>query len=372
MRQRGMGRIYQRKRTNHWWIQYHFRGKIHRESSGSDNRNVAAKLLRQRLGELGTGKLVGPAAERTTFEEMAQMILDDYEVNQRRSRDRVGYSLKHLRLAFGNDRGVDITTDRVNEYIRDRQAEGAAAGTIVQEIATLRRMFTLALQAGRLAQKPYIPAPRLNNARQGFFEEPEFLAVQKHLPDYLQPPIEFANLSGWRTQSEILPLRWTQVDFDAGVVRIEPGESKNDEGREFPFSALPALEALLRRQRQATTALERREGRVIPWVFHHDGKEIKDFRKAWRKAVKGAGIPWRIPHDFRRTAVRRLERAGVPRSVAMKLVGHKTESVYRRYAIVADADLREGVEKLAAMHGRALGLAERKVMSIIEPRSVAP
>ena len=58
----------------------------------------------------------------------------------------------------------------------------------------------------------------------------------------------------------------------------------------------------------------------------------------------------RIPHDFRRTAVRNLERAGVPRSVAMKLTGHKTESVYRCYAIVSESDLAEGVTKLAALH----------------------
>jgi len=57
----------------------------------------------------------------------------------------------------------------------------------------------------------------------------------------------------------------------------------------------------------------------------------------------------RLVHDLRRTAVRNLERAGVPRSVAMKLTGHKTEAVYRRYAIVAEADLREGVTKLAKL-----------------------
>jgi integrase len=61
------------------------------------------------------------------------------------------------------------------------------------------------------------------------------------------------------------------------------------------------------------------------------------------------GLPGLLVHDFRRTAVRRLERAGVARSVAMQLVGHKTEAVYRRYAIVSENELREAVEKLGAV-----------------------
>ena len=69
------------------------------------------------------------------------------------------------------------------------------------------------------------------------------------------------------------------------------------------------------------------------------------FRRAWLTACRRAGLPGRIPHDFRRTAVRNLERAGVPRSTAMKMVGHKTESIYRRYAIVDEAMLKEGAGK---------------------------
>ncbi len=114
------------------------------------------------------------------------------------------------------------------------------------------------------------------------------------------------------------------------------------------------LRDLLRKQRDATKEAERRLGRIIPWVFHRDGERIRDCYHAWRAACHRAGVlgtdgqPKR-PHDFRRTAVRNLERAGVPRSVAMQLIGHKTESIYRRYAITKERDLREGVKKLAAL-----------------------
>jgi integrase len=54
----------------------------------------------------------------------------------------------------------------------------------------------------------------------------------------------------------------------------------------------------------------------------------------------------RLPHDFRRTAVHNLEKAGVSRSAAMVMVGHETEAIYRRYAIVDAGALREAAAKL--------------------------
>jgi hypothetical protein len=92
----------------------------------------------------------------------------------------------------------------------------------------------------------------------------------------------------------------------------------------------PGQRAVLERQRERTTALEQAAGRIIPWIFHRNGKAIKSFRGAWNAACRLSGVPGRYAHDFRRTAVRNLERAGVARSTAMRIVGHKTESIYRR------------------------------------------
>jgi hypothetical protein len=172
--------------------------------------------------------------------------------------------------------------------------------------------------------------------------------VLAQLPDDLQPVFAVAYLTGWRVKSEILTRQWAHVDFQSGWLRLEPGETKNAEGRQFPLTL--ALRAVLERQRARTLAIEKATRTIIPWLFHRSGRPIKSFRRAWLTACTAAGLSGRIPHDFRRTAVRNLERAGVPRSTAMKMVGHKTESIYRRYAIVDEAMLKEGAAKLQTLH----------------------
>jgi integrase len=225
-------------------------------------------------------------------------------------------------------------------------------------LAILRRAFRLAERAGKAFCPPF-PTITVNNTRSGFFEEDQFREVLKHLPEEIRPVVTFAYHTGWRIRSEVLPLQWRHVDLLTGTVRLEPGTTKNGEGRLFPFGSLPELKDILQAQRQRTSELQAKTDRLISWVFHRNGRSIKDFRKAWEIACKSAGTLGMIPHDFRRTAVRNLERAGVSRSAAMKLTGHKTESVYRRYAILSEADLTEGVKKLAALTKRT-GKAQAK------------
>jgi len=365
---RGLGRVYQptyRDRNTHekrtsptWWIDYSFRGTKYRESSHSTKRQDAIRLLKQRMGEIGRGRFVGPDLERTTFENLAKIITDEHAVNRRRSITRMQTSLRALRGIFGLSLARDITFDRLNTYIAQRLATGIAPATVRNDLAILRRAFRLAERAGKAFCPPF-PAIRVSNTRSGFFEEDQFREVLKHLPADIRPAVTFAYHTGWRIRSEVLSLEWRHVDLSAGTVRLEPGTTKNEEGRLFPFGNLPELKEVLLTQRQRTIEVQAKTERLIPWVFHRSGRPIKDFRKAWNIACEAAGVPGRIPHDFRRTAVRNLERAGVSRSAAMKLTGHKTESVYRRYAIVSEADLAEGVKKLASLKQRK-GKAQAK------------
>ena len=207
-------------------------------------------------------------------------------------------------------------------------------------LVALRPAASSPSSTGSASRKsPVAEAP----ARSGFFEREQLDAVCRHLPSPIAAVVRFAFLTGWRVNSEVLTLRWANVDWTGESIRLEAGTTKSGEPRVFPFT--DELRDLLREQWATHDAL-RRSGTICSSVFHRTGKPIRSFIKIWRAACKSAGCPGRIPHDLRRTAVRNFERAGVPRSTAMAMVGHKTESIYHRYAIVDETSRREAAEKL--------------------------
>lgn len=392
MNNRGMGYVFQptyvdkgvRKKAATWWISFSVRGRRIRQNADTTNRADAVRLLKKRNGEVGIGKAVGPEIDRTTLDDLLGMVEADYTANGRRSLSRAQFAAKNLRAFFGGTYKVrDITTDRVTAY-QARRLEGEpcercdgsgriesspcgkcggagklipAAASVNYDLAILRRGFRLGARAGKVGSRPEFALLHVDNARKGFFEREQFQAVLRHLPDeQLKAVATVAYITGWRTHSELLSRQWRHVDFAAGWLRLDPGESKNGEGREFPFT--PGLRSVLEAQRERVRAIEKTTGAIIPWVFCRPlncrgteaGSRIKDFRTAWANGCRDAGVPGRLVHDFRRTAVRNLERAGVPRSAAMRMTGHKTESVYRRYAITDSAMLQEAGVKLAAFH----------------------
>ena len=335
------------KLQTRWWLKYRDAlGVVRREATETTKESEAKRLLKQREGAAVEGRVVLPRADRVTVAELLAELRQEYEANQRRSSRRLKFSIQRLEPFFGALRAARLTSTDVTRYKKQRQDEGAANGTINRELAALKRALSLAHRAERIQRVPYIEMLQEDNVRQGFFERDQFEAVRGRLPEHLRPLVTFAYATGWRIPSEVLRLQWRQIDFEAGTVRLEPGTTKNREGRTFVMTT--ELRACLEAVRERTTAFEREAGQIVPHVFHRDGKPIRDFRGAWRNACESAGLPGRLPHDFRRTAVRNLERAGVSRSVAMKMTGHKTEAVYRRYAIVSEQDLHEAAQKLTA------------------------
>lgn len=348
-----MGQL--RKRGKVWWIRYYRNGRRFEESAGKRSYDEARDLLKLREGDIAKGAAVTSKIGRLRFDAAAEDLKADYRINGKRSLEHVERHIDRLAKHFGGCRMSEITGADLRQYIDKRQDAGVANATINRELAALRRMFTLAIDAGKLIAKPKIKLLQENNARQGFFERDQFAAVLARLSPPLQAVATFAFWTGWR-RSEILALDWQRVDRKATIVRLDVGTTKNKDGREFAYGAIDDVRVMMERQWAAHEALKKLTPAVLcPLVFHRKGKAIKNLRKAWNAACEAAGCPGRLLHDCRRTTVRNLERAGVSRSVAMKLTGHKTENVYRRYAIVSSGDLADAAAKLQASTGTISG-----------------
>src|SRR5262245_40434338 len=328
-RKRRLGGGYRRGKV--WWIQFSHLGRVQRESSGSTRHADAVALLRRRQSEIETrGAALGVAKARISFPEAMRAVERDYEKNHHRSLEDLSRRItKHLVPHFGSVRLATIDTTAINAYVGARLEAGAAAATVNRELAIVKRSFRLAEIA-----RPKIAMLRENNVRKGFFEPDQIAAVVAHLPAALKGVIEFAAITGWRI-SEVLALEWRQIL--ATEVRLDPGTTKNAEGRTFPITA--ALRVVLDTQARDRDAL-RQQGVVVARVFTRNGRPIKRFRESWTNACTAAGVPGRFVHDLRRSAARNFVRAGIPERVAMQLTGHKTRSIFDRYAIVADGDLR--------------------------------
>ncbi|MFC1820290.1 tyrosine-type recombinase/integrase [Thermodesulfobacteriota bacterium] len=329
-----MGSIYKRGKV--WWIQYYRNGKPYQESSRSQKKMVARKLLDQREGEIAIGKLPGVHFDKVTFNDLSKNFLLDYEYNGRKSLERAQISVQHLEKFFEGTRIINITLTRIKAYIKTRLADGAANGTINRELAALKRMLKLGEQDGKVSRLPHIPKLEENNIREGFFEHEDYLSLLSALPSHLRGIVTFAYHTGWR-KSEILVLRWNRVDLKEGTVRLETGETKNKEARTIYLN--PELLKLLKIQNL-------RKNKNCLYVFHREGHRIKDFRGAWKKACKEADIEGKLFHDLRRTGVRNMVRAGIQEQVAMRISGHKTRTVFDRYNIVSSDDLQQAAIKM--------------------------
>jgi len=335
----GKGMIY--PRGNVWWIKFYDNGRPRYESSGSRKETDAKRLLSLRLGQVEQNNCPAPEAQKARFEDLALSLENEYRANGRRSLGHLLVRIAHLRRFFGSMRAISITTDHAWKYIVKRQEEGTKPATINRELAVLKRMFSLAAKATppKVARVPFIPTLQENNVRQGFFEYEEFERVRAALPEDLRPLVTFAYHTGWR-KSEVINLTWRQVDLHTGTVRLEPGTTKNKKPREIFLTG--ELLDVVQRQREIRDML-------YPdclWVCFRDGKQIKSFRRSWMTACRKAGVEGKIPHDFRRSAIRNMIRAGISDEVAMQLSGHRTRSVFDRYNIVSEGDRLEAANRL--------------------------
>lgn len=314
-RERGEGSVCLRGRT--YWIRYWRRGKEFRESSHSTNETDAVKLLDRRLKEIWADRhglqAFAPKAEKIYVDELINELEKAYKLDAGRGLPQFKSHLKPIKEAFGDMRAVDVTAKRVDDYIDRRlHQDKKAPTTINRETQLLGQAFKLAFQRGQLVTVPHIRRLPERNVRQGFFDRADFEAIIAALPEYLQDFAQFGYLSGWR-KGEIASLTWADVDRGAGIIHLRAEHAKNGYARKLALEGDPA--AIIERCFVSREYKTPSGPGISLYVFHRKGEPVGDIRKAWASACKTAGVPGKLFHDLRRTAVRNMVRAGVREGV---------------------------------------------------------
>src|ERR1035438_1968764 len=229
-----------------------------------------------------------------------------------------------------------------------REEEKASGASINRELAILKRAFHLGMKRTppKVRACPVIPMYKESAPRTGFLEDAQYTPLAMECSKvglWLRALLTTAYSFAFR-KGELLSMRVKQIDLANGTIRLEAGTTKNGEGRTIKMT------------REVATLLTACVIAKQPddFVFTRDnGKPVAGFRKIWKAVCTRAGIPDLLFHDLRRSGVRNLRRLGVQESVAMRISGHKTRSVFERYNIVDEADLADAASRLDTKQNQA-------------------
>ena len=355
------GVVYRREGTQIWWIRYRDRkGIARRESSQTADWQQANKRLRERLQARDENLLeVVRRGETLAFGQWADLFLENYskpplraakthEANQR--------CIKHLKVAFGATRLVDVTADSIDLYLRERlrqririkaklgyEQHGAIkATTIHQEFRVLRRMLNVAVRKKLLAINPCsgveFPVAVRGLFRPHYITWSEQQRIESHGPQYLRNVVRIITETGLRIYKELAPMRKDQVDPQNAVVWIPDSKTSNGVA-EVPLTSL-AIEAF--KSQMAISG----EG---PFLFPSNripGGHQTTFKTVWRRTLRRAKIPYFRIYDLRSTYATRLSAGGVADEWVTQMLRQTDAQVFKKYSQMKLQMKREALEKL--------------------------
>ena len=335
----GSGTLY--LRGDIWWVKIRVDGRPVYESSKSTKKSEAIKLRDKMLAKKSRGELSGGSADKVLITELLDDVLkSDVKPSTRYVWEKV--IEKNIRPFFGNLKAQRLTTDHMDRYREKRKGQGRSDATVNRELSIVRTAFHNARKRTppKVLVVPYFPIVAETNIRKGFLSDEQYDLLRDELPAELKGLFVTGYITGLR-RGEITAIQWQQVDFEAGLITLDKGETKNDEPRSVPILDGDMRDLLIAAKKERDEKWPH-----SPWVFNRGGERIIDFRWAWDEACKRAGVPDLNFHDLRRTAVRNMRRAGIPQVIRMKISGHKTDSMERRYNIVDAEDLNMARELL--------------------------
>ena len=322
-----------------YWIEFYEFGRRKRERIGP-NKEAAQQRLRDVLKARTEERYIekDPAA-RLSLGALCSWYLELPEVkvkdSYRRDKDFIG----HLKRVLGDNTKIrDITTGKLESYQTQRLSEDSPRhlgekirpATVNKEVTCLKTIFNRAVRHKKLLNNPIQKVGKLpeNNVRDKDLTQEEFNKLLAACPAHIQPMVEMAYYMPMR-KSEIVFLKWGEVDLAGGFIRLPAPRTKTESARAVPIHPKVA-ETLKKLPRGLHTAR----------VFLLDGEPFYEFRKAFRTGLKSAGITDFLFHDLRHVAINNLRKAGNDYFKIMGASGHKTMSCFKRYNKVTEAELK--------------------------------
>ena len=307
-------------------------------------REQAQALEHKLLAEAYEGRFFDRKKEPTAT---VRQLWTEYEPITKRDNDSwqsdVGRGAHLVRL-LGEKRASGLTRGDVEEYRMKRQAETSRRGeapspaTLDREVELLKRLLNYAAACGRLAENPVarVKLLRVPNTRRVVLDEEAFQRLSAKAEAWLRPILLVAFDTGMR-KSEVLNLRWSQIDLKAGAVRLEAEDTKTDE---------PRVVYLTERVLKSLSEQPRLLHAEFVFVNPATGRPWQDIQGAAERARDAAGLSDVWVHDLRRSFVTLARRSGLPESVVARFSGHRTAAVFKRYNIVEEQDLKAAVALL--------------------------
>ncbi len=355
-RAKGEGSLLLLKGCKIYYAQFYQNGKPVRVSTGKRVKQEALVELRRLMGRADQGLVPITELRKITYGQLRDGLLASYQekgnrtLEQRADGEETIGGLKALDEFFGftkDNPGPPITaisTDSGRAFAKKQLSAGYSPATINRSLACLRRMLAIAREDGKIQSVPVIRLQKEPPARRGFITQNQFDELLAALPTHLRPLIQFLYWCGCRL-GEACAIQWEQVNLQERLIRLEADQTKNETARVIPLPSVVA-EALAR--------IEPKTGTVFDAI---------NLRVEWARACSAVGLgrmeeqesakgnKWQrysglIVHDLRRSAIRNMVAAGNPENWCMAISGHKTASVFRRYAIVSTADITTAMQRV--------------------------
>lgn len=321
-------------------------GKQIRKATGTSDYAEAEQQAKRLEVDLSRGAATADNLKSLRYEDLRE----DYVLE---NPDRTkSHQLKLIDTYFKSIK-VPAFENHIKRFIKERRAAGISDSTIKRNLRPLVAMTNLAAKRGRIPRAPYFPELKDGEPREGFIEADVFTKLRDALACHLQPLMTFCYYTGWRIGAA-RQITWGMVNRPECTEISIPGRiTKTKKPQTLPLvGPLGEVSALLKKMFK-----EKSEDGSIRLRTDSDLLfDATNLRKEWNKAVAAVGLgtydeekgtrTGLTIHDFRRSAARNLRKAGVDEATAMKVTGHKTNSMFKRYAITSDDDTKEALIKL--------------------------